>query len=89
MCGTSPPSSRKSSDKMTFRFNGGRGAILCERCGVILKQGSEIPEYVWEAVRKGTVSKLPGMYCEDNCERSMKILAESDRILNEKIKEKK
>ena len=61
---------------MKFKFNGGRGAILCERCGVILKQGDQIPEYVWEAVRKGTVKDLPGMYCEDNCERSKRILGE-------------
>ena len=61
---------------MTFKFNGGQGAILCEKCGVILKQGKEIPEYVWEAVRNGTVSQLPDMYCEDNCERSKRILGE-------------
>ena len=40
---------------MKFKFNGGRGAILCEKCGIILKQGREIPEYVWEAVKNGTV----------------------------------
>ena len=61
---------------MTFKFNGGRGAILCGKCGVILKSGSQIPDYVWEAVRNGTVSQLPDMYCEDNCERSKKLLGE-------------
>ena len=71
---------------MKFKFNGGYGAILCGRCGTILKSGKEIPEYVWEAVRNGTVKDLPDMFCEDNCERSMKVLAESDRIMN-KIKE--
>ena len=61
---------------MKFKFNDGYGAILCERCGVILKEGNQIPEYVWEAVKNGTVKDLPGMYCEDNCERSMKMLGE-------------
>ncbi len=61
---------------MKFKFNGGHGAILCERCGVILKQGKDIPEYVWEAVKNGTVKDLPGMYCEDNCERSKMILGD-------------
>lgn len=61
---------------MRFKFNGGYGAILCERCGVILKEGRQIPEYVWDAVKNGTVKDLPGMYCEDNCERSMKMLGE-------------
>lgn len=70
---------------MKFKFNSGNGAILCGKCGVILKSGRQIPEYVWEAVRNGTVDKLPDMYCEDNCERSMKELAESDRIMD-KIK---
>ena len=59
---------------MKFKFNGGYGAILCERCGVILKEGNQIPEYVWEAVKNGTVKDLLGMYCEDNCERSKRIL---------------
>ena len=61
---------------MKFKFNGGYGAILCERCGVILKEGNQIPEYVWEAVKNGTVEDLPGMYCEDNCERSKRIIGE-------------
>ena len=71
---------------MKFRFNGGRGAILCDKCGVILAEGNAIPEYVWEAVRKGTVKDLPGWCCEDNCERSLKALAETDRVMN-KIRE--
>ena len=61
---------------MKFKFNGGYGAILCEKCGAILKEGSQITEYVWEAVKNGTVKDLPGMCCEDNCERSRKILDE-------------
>lgn len=61
---------------MKFKFNDGYGAILCEKCGVILKEGRQIPEYVWDAVKNGTVKDLPGMYCEDNCERSMKMLGE-------------
>lgn len=56
---------------MIFKFNSGNGAILCSRCGAILKSGKQIPDYVWEAVRNGTVSKLPDMYCEDGCEKSM------------------
>ena len=61
---------------MIFKFNSGNGAILCSKCGVILKSGSQILEYVWEVVRNGTVSQLPDMYCEDGCERSMKMLGE-------------
>lgn len=71
---------------MEFRFNGGRGAILCDKCAVILAEGNAIPEYVWEAVRKGTVKDLPGWCCEDNCERSLKALSETDRVMN-KIRE--
>ena len=71
---------------MKFRFNGGRGAILCDKCGVILAEGNAIPEYVWDAVNKGKVKDLPGWCCEDNCERSLKALAETDRVMN-KIRE--
>lgn len=56
---------------MIFKFNSGNGAILCSRCGVILKSGRQIPDYVWEAVRNGTVSELPDMYCEDGYKKSM------------------
>ena len=61
---------------MKFKSNGGFGAILCEKCGVIHKEGNQIPEYVWEAVKNGTVKDLPGICCEDNCERSKRILGE-------------
>lgn len=71
---------------MKFRFNGGYGAILCDKCGVILREGTEIPGYVWDAVKKGTVSKLPGMCCPDNCERSLKALGEIEKRMKE-IKE--
>lgn len=63
---------------MKFKFNGGYGAILCEKCGAILKEGNQIPEYVWEAVRNGTVKDLPGMCCTDGCERSKRILGSLD-----------
>lgn len=60
---------------MKFRFNGGRGAILCSKCGVILKEGSAIPQEVWDAINRGeNVRDLPDWYCEDGCERSLRIL---------------
>lgn len=52
---------------MKFKFNNGNGAILCSRCGKILKAGGSIPEYVWVAVKNGTVNELPDMYCENEC----------------------
>ena len=35
---------------MRFKFNGGRGAILCSKCGIILKQGNQI-QYILLLVR--------------------------------------
>lgn len=31
---------------MIYKFNGGRGAILCEECGVILAEGVEINDII-------------------------------------------
>ena len=31
---------------MIYKFNGGRGAILCEECGVILAEGEEINDII-------------------------------------------
>lgn len=61
---------------MRFKFNGGNGAILCRRCGRILLEGSNIPDYVWDAVGNGTVRELPDMYCDDNCAHTKKVLGD-------------
>ena len=61
---------------MKFKFNGGYGAIRSSKWGIILKSGSQLPENVRAAAKHDTVDQLPDMYCEDGCERSMKMLGE-------------
>lgn len=59
---------------MIFKFNGGMGAVLCGRCHKILYSGNNIPQYIIDAVRNGTINDLPDIYCEDNCENSLKTI---------------
>jgi hypothetical protein len=35
---------RKEHDRLIFKFNGGRGAILCSNCFCIVYEGSKIPD---------------------------------------------
>ena len=58
-------------DHLKFKFNGGRGAVLCSNCAKIIMSGNEIPEYIWEYVDPyGTksIEDLPPMFCCDECE---------------------
>lgn len=50
--------------KAIFKFNGGRGALLCSNCSVIVKTGKDFTEQEWAALRgEGDVESV---YCE-NC----------------------
>ena len=49
-------------DHATFKFNGGKGALLCNRCRVILKTGDQFSEEEWDAMMGG--EKIPAQYCK-------------------------
>ena len=54
-----------------FKFNGGRGAVLCSNCAKIIMSGNEIPEYIWEYVSPAgekDIEDLPPMFCSKQCE---------------------
>lgn len=38
-----------SDGKAVFKFNGGRGALLCSGCSTILKEGPDFTEEEWKA----------------------------------------
>lgn len=46
-------------DKLIFKFNGGKGAILCNNCGKIICSGKEIPRPLPEGPQ----------FCCDNCKK--------------------
>lgn len=51
-----------------FKFNNGWGAVLCSNCSKIMLQGSQIPQDIWDAVRKGKLYDMPPMFCCKECE---------------------
>ena len=60
---------------MIVKFNGGLGAILCSKCGKILYTFANMPKEISDRMSKTKdYSKLPDVYCEDNCEESYRIL---------------
>lgn len=48
-----------------FKFNNGVQALICSRCGAIIKEGTFFTEEEWKA-SKGEI-KLIAQYC-DKCE---------------------
>ena len=50
--------------KAIFKFNGGKGALLCSNCSVIVKTGKDFTEQEWAALRgEGDIDSI---YC-DSC----------------------
>lgn len=47
--------------KALFKFNGGRGALLCSGCRVILKTGDKFTDEEIEAIKGYAV--IPAQYC--------------------------
>ncbi len=54
--------------KAKFKFNSGMGALVCSKCGRIIKEGIYFTEDEWKAM-KGEI-KLPAQYC-DICEEQI------------------
>jgi hypothetical protein len=48
-------------EKAQFRYNGGRGALLCSGCKKIMKTGDEFTEEEIEAIKGYSI--IPPVYC--------------------------
>ena len=58
-------------NELIFKFNGGKGAVLCNTCGAIILTGKQIPERFWNAAtgESGETYKDIGpQFCCDECE---------------------
>lgn len=51
--------------KTIYKFNGGRGAILCNFCSAIIYQGSSIPKNIMEGFKTGADNGP--QYCCEQC----------------------
>jgi len=56
--------------KAIFKFNNGRGALLCSKCRVIIKEGYQFTEEEWMGLRGEKY--IPPQYC-DKCKMSNKM----------------
>ena len=54
-------------EKAIVKFNGGRGALLCSKCRVIMKVGHEFNDEETQYIR-GEIDYLPPQYC-DKCNK--------------------
>jgi hypothetical protein len=60
----------QDQEKAIFKFNGGRGAILCNDCRVIIKTGISFTEYETEAILGR--AELGPQYCNDCKEKRIR-----------------
>lgn len=51
----------KENTRASFRFNGGKGAMLCTTCKVIIRQGRTLTTQDWDHANGNIV--LPPQYC--------------------------
>lgn len=51
-------------EKAIVKFNGGRGAILCSGCRVIIKEGHEFTPLELHYIRGELNYDLPPQYCK-------------------------
>ena len=56
--------------KAIVKFNGGRGAILCSKCRVIIKEGHEFTPEELQYIR-GELNHLPPQFCEQCTNKQM------------------
>lgn len=55
---------------MICKFNGGRGAILCNECGVVVAQGAEIDHLVMDNIIpniNSAVAQDNHVFCSKEC----------------------
>lgn len=61
--------------KAKFKYNSGNFAIICSKCGRIVKEGIYFTEDEWKAC-KGDL-KIPSQYC-DSCEEKMNLYGKDE-----------
>jgi hypothetical protein len=54
--------------KAIFKLNSGEGALLCNKCSIIIKTGKDFTHLEWAAM-KG-IKKMPAQYC-DKCKNKI------------------
>ena len=60
---------RKEQDRLIFKFNGGRGAVLCSNCYTIVYEGSRIPDEYKDAMLNGQENNFEPVFCCDECKK--------------------
>ena len=59
--------------RMIFKYNSGRGAILCPKCSVIIKIGNEFIKEEMSAA--AGITRMMSYFC-DKCESKKRLLIE-------------
>ena len=73
---------------MDFKFNGGKGALLCSQCRKIIEQ--DFPEWEWKALMELMYTEN-SWFCKECCpisykEQSQKLVEACNRIAKEYAK---
>ena len=60
---------KKEYDRLVYKFNGGRGAVLCSNCYTIVYEGSRIPDEYKDAMVNGQENNFEPVFCCDECKK--------------------
>ena len=58
-------------ERLIVKFNGGRGAILCSGCRVIIKEGPDFTPLELQYIRGKLDYDLPVQFCEQCTNKQM------------------
>jgi len=58
-------------ERLIVKFNGGRGAILCSGCRVIIKEGPDFTPLELQYIRGELDYDLPVQFCEQCTNKQM------------------
>lgn len=61
---------RKTNNKLIFKFNGGRGAILCSNCFAIIYEGSHIPDKYKNVIFNKQQNNFGPIFCCEECKNN-------------------
>ena len=59
----------KDNDKLIFKFNGGRGAVLCSNCFCVMYEGKYIPAEYTEAICNDKQKEFGPAFCCETCKQ--------------------
>lgn len=60
---------RKDKDRLIYKFNGGRGALLCSNCYVVICEGKDLSDEIRNAIINDKQEEFGPVFCCEQCKK--------------------